>query len=50
MNKETIFNGNLKSEEFKILAKALWEKDNPKVKYNVTVTCIIPYDGNIESD
>lgn len=50
MIKETIFKGNLKSKEFKQLAKALWGEKNPKVEYKVTVTTRIAYDGNIERD
>jgi len=50
MTKETIFKGNLKSKEFKQLAKALWEKKNPKVEYRVTVTTRIAFDGNIKRE
>ena len=50
MTKETIFKGNLKSKEFKQLAKALWEEENPKVEYKVTVTSRIPIDGNVKRD
>jgi len=50
MGKETIFKGNLKSKEFKNLAKALWEENNPKVEYKVTVTTRIKFDGNVKRD
>jgi len=50
MSKETIFKGNLKSEEFKRLAQALWEEKNPKVEYKVTVTSRVPIDGNVKRD
>ena len=50
MTKETIFKGNLKSKEFKQLAKALWEEKNPKVEYKVTVTTRVPYDGNVKRE
>jgi hypothetical protein len=49
-SKETIFKGNLKSKEFKQLAKALWEEKNPKVEYKVTVTTRIAYDGNVKEE
>ena len=50
MTKVTIFKGNLNSEEFKAVAKALWEENNPVVEYRVTVTTRIKFDGNVKRD